>query len=285
MNRWLVLTRCLSNCNHKSILVDSNHIREALTVGGGPYKYDLIAKGEVDVKQVPRAQSLASDDEVWRETRQWCVKLRTGSGSNSLGAILWRLSSVKGAGGIGLTPRKIYSDNPPSEIAEQIGARFPDGFLLPVQSNSYGEKKTKVTNTFWSLAADPKICPAFTMLPQSDQLDQALKQLEAKSGSAGSTDKEISAALTYMKSVVMKHFETKRKWPTNNFNAGFFAPAAYLNTGDMDSPRIISISVEPDVNTARIQVEYLSDSDEVQRLLFCAPANAETESWECGNPK
>jgi hypothetical protein len=53
----------------------------------------------------------------------------------------------------------------------------------------------------------------------------------------------------------------------------------------MDSPRIISISVEPDVNTARIQVEYLNDSDEVQRLVFCAPANGETESWECGNPK
>jgi hypothetical protein len=198
---------------------------------------------------------------------------------------LWRLSSVKGASEIGLEPRKIYFNEPPFEIAEQIGARFPEGFLLPVQSNSYGDKKNKVTNTFWSLATDSKICPAFTTLPQNDQLDQALKQVQAESRSTRSRNEEMSAAITGMKSVVMKHFETKRKWPTNNFNAGFFAPAAYLNTGDMDSPRIISISVEPDVNTARIQVEYLNDSDEVQRLVFCAPANGETESWECGNPK
>jgi hypothetical protein len=326
---------------------DSSTIQEALRLGGGPHKYDLITKGKVVVKQAPGVQILASDDAVWRETRQWCVKLKPGSSSPSLGEMIWRLSSVKGASEIGLTPRKIYFKDLPSALAEQIEARYPDGFFLPVQANSYGNKKNNVTNTFWTLATDTKICPQFTVLALPDQLDQALKQFEAESQTAwlSTQDKDdmmrkanervekdfqqtreantneaasvgnslvmsnqqikedtavadratesatlsvyvrpVIEATTGIKLAVTQHFKEKGKWPTNNFNLGIFSPDAYRNSGHLSAPRIISIVVEPDENTARIHVQYLSENDEVRRLFFYAPANGEIKSWACISP-
>jgi hypothetical protein len=326
---------------------DSSTIQEALRLGGGPHKYDLITKGKVVVKQTPGAQILASDDPVWRETRQWCVKLTPASSRASLGGMLWRLSSVKGASEIGLTPRKIYFKDLPLALAEQIEARYPDGFFLPVQANSYGSKKNNVSNTFWTLATDTKICPQFAVLAQPDQLDQALKQFEAESQIAwlssqakddrmrmtnerveknvqqtreankndpasvsnslvmlnqqikedtAVVDRETESATLsqYVRPVidatigiklaVTKHFKEKGKWPTNNFNLGIFSPDAYRNTGHFSAPRIISIVVEPEVTTARIHVQYLSENDAVQSLFFYAPANGEIKSWECISP-
>lgn len=269
---------------------DSSTIQEALMLGGGPHKYDVITKGNVLVKQDTSAQALASGDVVWRETIQWCVKLTPASSRASLGEMVWRLSSVKGASEIGLTPRKIYFKDLPVALAEQIAARYPDGFFLPVQANSYGNKKNNLTNAFWTLATDSKICPQFTVLALPGELDRALKQFEAESKNAwlsrmAEDDKtRVIDALTVIQLAVTKHFEEKGKWPTNNFSLGIFSPDAYRNSGHFSAPRIISIAVEPDVNTARIHVQYLPESDdEVQRLFLYAPSNGEIKSWTCSS--
>jgi hypothetical protein len=145
---------------------DSEIIHQAITYRGRTRQSDLFARGKVSAMQEPGAQISASDSPVWRETRQWCVRLMPTSGG-TMGETLWHLSSVKGASEVGLPPRS-NNDFPSSAQSIQLEARYPDGFLLPVQSNAYGNAKGKMTSVFWTLAIDAKICPDFKVLARSE---------------------------------------------------------------------------------------------------------------------
>jgi hypothetical protein len=343
----VVLSESFDQVNFNGPL-DSNKIRSALTYTGRIRKSDLMATGKVSVTQEPDAQFSASDDPVWRETRQWCVRLTPTSDSAAFDEALWQLSSVKGARTIMLQPE----------------ARYLDGFLLPVQSNAYGRVKGKMSSVFWTLA-DPEICAASKAFvrntaradsvknekseksekseERSGGLEEALTQIErqrestwridahtelknqqlsdyvnrqnqlnreansvaplpvtneqrlpAGNRSIGSSTARVQQAVyavARIKAAVTQHFKQKGKWPNNNFEADLPSPNAYLNSADRSGVRVVSISVEPNASTSsnansiRIQIRYLNERDEVQRLFFHAPVSgAEPQAWECISP-